>query len=114
MSSTKIEIIRGDDHTLSVDFKDQDNVAIDLTWATVHFTVKGVNDVKSDDTDAIIHKEITVHTNAVAWLTDIVLTDEDTTPAGLYYYDLQVVHSDGTKNSIPRGYLEILSDNTKA
>lgn len=111
MASPKIEIIRGDDHTITTTFEDTEN---DLSWSTVYFTVKSINDVKTDDSDAIISKSVSMSTDGTNFWAEFVLTDEDTTPAWLYYYDMQVVYSDGKKSSIPRGYLEILPDNTKA
>jgi hypothetical protein len=68
-----------------------------LTGATILFTVKPNSyDSDDDDSEAILSKTITSHTNAAAGQSSITLTDVDTnvTPSN-YFYDIKVVESDG-------------------
>lgn len=113
--SNKIEIIRGDTHVISLTFKDDNGVAIDIGGVSVTLTVKGLNDVKTNDDDAIIQKVITSHTDATNGLTEVFLSASETEKtAGLYYYDLQLLYPDWVKTSIDRWYFEILDDTTKS
>jgi len=114
MSST-IKVIRGDDHTISINLKDWDGVAVDLTGATVYFTVRKESTVwdATDDT-ALIEIDQTSHVDASAWLTNIVLTNTDTDIAVLdYCYDLQIKFTNWIINSIESGIFSIIQDVTK-
>ena len=68
-----------------------------LTGATVYFTVKDNSwDDDADDSEAIISKDITSHTDAATGLTTITLTDLQTNvEPKKYYYDVTVKESDG-------------------
>lgn len=111
----KIQVVRGDDHTIAVTFKDENGNPIDITGATVYFTIKRINDINdSNDTNAIVAKEVTSHTDASAGETEIVLTGSDLSVAGLHKCDVQVKYADNTRNSIPSIYFEILPDITRA
>lgn len=110
MSST-IKIIRGDDVVLPVTFTDEDGDAIDITGATVFFTVKP--DYSADDTDALIAKEITSHTGPSLGQTTITLDDTDTAlDGGVYIWDLQIKYSNGKFSSTIAGKLELIRDVT--
>lgn len=110
----KLTIIRGDSENITVTFKDNDDVAVNLTGKTVFFTVKKLEDInEDDDASAIIKKEITTHSAPTSGETIIVLTTTDTDQApGEYVYDLQIV-SGTTVISTEMSYLSILQDVTK-
>ena len=110
--SDSLEIIRGDDTTISATITNQDDEAVNLAGATVFFTVKR----RKTDTDleAVITKEVTSHTTPASGETDIELTNEDTDiRPGIYLYDLQVKDNDDRIISINYGTLRIITDITR-
>jgi hypothetical protein len=104
-----IFIIRGD--TTSINFT---VAGVDLTGATVFFTVKPELTDDSTDTNAVITKEVTSHSDPTAGETVIELdsTDTDVEP-GVYYYDIQIKRASGTILSIPARKLKIWADVTR-
>lgn len=58
-----MRIKRGDDVDLNITVKDpKTGVAIDITGATIWFTVKRIGDTAAGDTSALISKKVTSHT----------------------------------------------------
>lgn len=112
--SDNLQIIRGDSQEITTTFEDENGVAINLTGKTVFFTVRDINCISSsDDTDAIITKKITVHSDPTHGITKITLTKDDTNQEiKSYFYDLQIV-SGSDVISTDRGTLEIIQDITK-
>jgi hypothetical protein len=105
-------IIRGDDVTIPVTFSDDAGQAINITGATVFFTVK--SDLSDTDDDAVIAKTITTHSNASQGQTTITLTANDTLiDAGKYYWDLQIKDSAGKITSTLADTLEVKLDVTR-
>lgn len=87
---------------------------MDLTDCTVFFTAKPTISNASDDSDAVIEKEVTDHTDPTNGTTVISLTPTDTNIApGLYYYDIQVKKDAVTIVSIPVRILKIFGDITR-
>lgn len=106
-----ITIIRGDDVTIPVTFKDSTGAAINLTGSTVYFTVKK----NPDDLDAaaVISKDIVTHTNPTTGSTTISLTHAETSiAAGRYFWDLQIKDNAGKVTSTVSDALEIRQDIT--
>ena len=106
-----LNIVRGDTEDITVTMKDNDGNALDLTGATVWFTAK--RHLNDSDAQAIIQKQVTSHTNAVAGETVISLTSGDTAKSGIYYYDIQVDFPGGAKRSTKVAKMEITEDVTK-
>lgn len=108
---TELSAYRGDDKTWNLNFTDANGDPIDLTGSTVFFTVK-VN--KSDpDSDAVISKSQSSHTNPTGGVTSISLTNSDTNvKVGNYYYDFQLVDSAGLVTTILTGIFMIKQDIT--
>lgn len=107
-----IKIIRGDDTTITVTFKDSDGVAIDITGATVFFTVK--SDIKDVDGSALISKDITSHSDPVNGITEVVLTNADTTiDTGTHLWDLQIKYTNGKIQSVNAGKIQVSKDVTQ-
>lgn len=104
-----IFIIRGD--TASLDFHVD---GVDLTGSTVFFTAKPTISNSADDSDAVIEKTVTSHSDPTNGDTVIELTSTDTnvTP-GNYYYDIQIKDAGGSITSIPVRILEIFGDITR-
>jgi len=85
----RINIIKGDDKTITVTFKDADGVVIDITGYTVFFTAK--SNVNLADDEAEISKTITDHTDLTQGETQIILTNLETNiNVGKYFWDLQI------------------------
>jgi hypothetical protein len=108
-----IAVIRGDDVTLNITVTDDSTTpatAIDITGATIFFTVKAnLNDA---DADALISKSVSSHSNPAAGITSIALTPTDTDiTEGLYPCDFQVVRG-GKVSSSQRAVFEVAQDVT--
>lgn len=83
-----IKRVRGDNYTLDLEISDADGDAVDLTGATVFFTVK--KNFQDTDANALISKSVTSHTSPTEGLTSIPLTSSDTDFEGSYYYDIKI------------------------
>lgn len=102
-----LNLIRGDSYSISV------NLGRDLTGATVFFTAKPALTNDTDDANAVIEKEVTVHDDAAAGQTTIALTPSDTdVEPGEYYYDIQV-KSGSDIVSTPVRKLKVYADVTR-
>ena len=111
MTSSNLEMYRGDDKTFNVTFTDADGNAINLTGATVFLTVKKKQ--TDPDTAAIIAKKVTSHSQATAGITAVTVTHTDSNVAvGSYYYDIQLVDSNTTVTTITTGAFTIKRDIT--
>lgn len=110
MSST-IQLIRRDDISYAMIFKDADGARVDITGATIWFTVK--KKPQDSDADALIQETWSNHTDPTQGETTLSLTAAQTnvTP-GIYKYDFQVVSS-GAVTSTISGCCEILQDITQ-
>lgn len=87
----KITIIRWDDYNMQIKFTNE-LWDIDITWTTIFFTVKQEYWIDADDdTDAVISKNITVHSDPTHWITILELTSADTDVSlWNYTYDFQL------------------------
>lgn len=106
-----LQIVRGDDVTLTVTLKNLDGDPLNLTDGIVFFTVK--HKLSDDDAHALIKSETSSHTNAAAGITTITLTAAQTaiTP-GVYYYDLQVKDAELRIQSTLSGKIMVSQDVT--
>ena len=92
--ASDINIKKGNPYTANITFKDADGAAYPLTGKTVFFTVKHLSDTGDDDTNAIITKDITVHTDAAGGITQLSLTATQTNQVtGQYKYDFRVIYT---------------------
>lgn len=87
-------VTRRDDVVFEITFTDVDGEPIDLTGATVFFTVKKrLSDV---DADAVIEKEITVFDAPETGVAELALDTDDTNiVATSYFYDIQLKDTNG-------------------
>lgn len=83
-----------------------DGVAEDITGWTIYFTVKISQ--KDVDTQSIIKKDITVHTDAVNGKTEIALTPDDTDiDTRPYWYDIVVEDTENNINVVANGRMRV-------
>lgn len=110
--SSNISVIRGDDVTLTMTFRDSDGNAIDITGGTVFFTVK--KRLSQTDAQAAIQKEVTSHSDPTNGQTRVALskTDTDITP-GVYKYDFQLRTAGGSIQSSSAGRFTVKRDVTQ-
>lgn len=112
MSSQDLTIIRGDDVSLTIVFTDEHHLPVDLTDATVFFTVK--KSLKDTDDNALLKTETTEHIDPEQGKTVIALSHDDTNiQTGQFFYDLQVVGQDGKVVSTFFGGIEVVPDVTR-
>lgn len=94
MATTTITIQKGNPYNKILQFYDisvDPKIVYDLTGKTIFFTVKNFDDNGSDDTNAVISKTITSHTNPLAGTSALSLTTTDTNvAAGDYKADFRV------------------------
>ncbi len=110
-------VIRGDNRRVGLTFFESDGVTrINLAGGTVYFTVNTSSDPSSDTApNMVIQKIITSgFTDASNGRHIVALTHTDTniTP-GDYWYDAQLVDSDGNYVSAYRGKFGVQSDTTR-
>lgn len=110
-----IPAIRWDDYEMECTFTDENSLPVNLTGATIYFTVKTIAGLSVVwDAGAIIKKTITVHTNPTQWITTIELTNQDTNkPVGSYRYDIQMKTAWGKIRSIEKWVFSIIQDVTQ-
>jgi len=94
---------RGDDVTLNLVFKDADGEEIDITLYTIYFTLK--KNKFDSDAQAVLSKDVTVHTTPLEGETQIALTGAQTELFnGTYYYDISYLTGvGGTKKTVDSG-----------
>lgn len=112
--AVSIDIIRGDDKTIIMTFKNSSGVVIDISGYTVYFTVK--REITDTDAQAVIQKIILPagHSDPENGRTSVDLTHDDTDlPEGVYWYDFQIKSPTGLISSTPRERLSISQDITQ-
>jgi hypothetical protein len=106
-----INIIRRDDTTITTTCKDSSGNPIDITGYSVFFTVK--SEPNQPDSDALISKKVTSHSNPTQGITHITLTHDDTNiDEGDYIYDFQLVTPGGAVSSSQRDTITVTNDIT--
>jgi len=95
---SEITINRGNTFSGTVTVTNADGTAKDITGYTLFFTVKkNSNSDIVTDSDAIISKTVTSHSDPTGGITTISLTSTDTTiNPGTYFYDIKFKDSTGT------------------
>lgn len=110
----KIEIIRGDTRTITATFVDSSGAPLDLTGGKVFFTVNSSNE-PSDDSGAVITKDVTSFATPTSGVATITLASSDTTNVapGTYWYDLQFVSAGGVVTSLEKAKFVVKADITR-
>lgn len=95
-------VTEGDTATFTFSFTDSSGNALDISAWTVYLTVK--RDESDPDSDAVISKDVTNHTDGPGGKTAIEFTEADTEGlTGGYHYDLQVKRGNGDIQTFMRG-----------
>jgi len=111
MTTKTLELYRGDTKRYSFTFK-RDGVAIDITGYTIRFTVK--REKTDSDSDAVITKDVTSHTNAAGGESAVDLSSAETNvPEGSYCYDIQTTDAGGAISTVLAGAFIVTEDVTK-
>lgn len=110
-----IVIIRGDTYNMPITFNNSDWSVVDLTGCVIFFTVKPKGNSKSDDSDSVIQKRISSHTDPTHGKSLLVLSSTDTDIAYWeYIYDFQLKTSGWDIHSTSKGTFTIENDVTKS
>ena len=107
-----MNIIKGTDNSITITFKENEE-PLNITGYSILFTVKKQCDINKADTEALITKTITDHTDPTEGISTLELTNEDTDiPAGEYLWDLRLI-KDGVITQTQRDTLTITEGVTK-
>lgn len=106
-------LTEGDDDTFTVTYEDADGNAQDITGWTFWLTVK--ESITDADSDAVIQKEVTSHTDPTNGQTEFVVTQSDTADLrGNYDYDMQRRDGNGDIVTFATGRLTFEREVTEA
>ena len=107
----QLQVKRGDSKSYALKFRTTDGVYVDITGWIIFFTVKE-NACQVDD-DAIIQKDVIVHSNPTEGETNIELTPTDTDHTGNYVFDIQYKTNNGAVKTIIEGVITFEEDITR-
>jgi hypothetical protein len=110
ISTTPIEIIRGDDESITITVQDEDENSLLKSGAVLYLTIK--EDFESDDDDAIFTKEYAISSDVASYTIDLSNT-ETILPVGNYYADIQWKSELGKIKTIYRGFINVAYDVTR-
>jgi hypothetical protein len=107
-----VDLVRGDSKTYKLTFTNAINQSIDITSWIIYYTVKKT--AADLDTDAVIRKTITIHTDPTHGITNIELENTDTQNLDtiIYWHDVQI-NIAGKINTICIGQLNVIADVTR-
>lgn len=112
--ATRIEMPRGDTRTLSFTITENGS-AKNITGATIYFTVRNKLDDATSDSDAVLQKSQSSHSDAANGLSSITINPSDTntlTPKS-YVYDISLIESGGAVTSSDTGTFVLERDVTR-
>jgi len=93
-----IKRIKGDTYSIDLTIQTALGEAVDLTGATVFFTVK--RNIQDTDAKALISKTVTSFTSPTTGDVAITLTANDVDYVGEFYYDIKVKFTSGIISSV--------------
>lgn len=105
----KFTVDRGTTFTIDVAYKDN-GLPASLVGATVRFTVKSTEyDSSTDDSTAVITKDVTSHVDAAGGISAVIIDPVDTATLdpGKYHYDIKVAEAGGAVYKIDEGTLKL-------
>ncbi len=107
-----LSIIKATDNSIKLNFT-ENGEPLDITDYSILFTVKAECKIGKDDDEALITKNITVHSDPEEGESTLNLSSEDTDiPAGNYYWDLRLI-KDGVITQTKRDTIEVVEGITK-
>ena len=104
-----IKRVKGDTYSIDLTIETALGVAVDLTGATVFFTVK--RNLQDADSKALISKDITSFTSPTTGDVAITLTDTDVDYVGEFFYDVKIKYPNTKIQSVLTDKF-ILADHT--
>lgn len=103
---------RGDDFIINLTFQDDEGDPVDITGWTVFFTLKDDKDLL--DSQAIVQKTITVHVDPTDGISQVHVTNTETsTLVGTFYYDLQYKDDHAVVRTLTEGTVTFFEDVTR-
>jgi hypothetical protein len=117
-SNQRLEVVRGDTRRYQVTVTDDAGLPVDLSGASIYFTVRKKYSSSSDDTDAVFQKSVgngISISDASSGSIAIVIAPTDTRalPASLFLYDLQVNTGAGDVITAALGEFAVKADVTR-
>lgn len=108
---SKLYIKRNNDKSYPITVT-KDDVAVDITGWTIYFSVK--ENRNDSDSDALIYKTISSHTDASNGesVISISASDTETVDPGEYYYDLLFIDDSNKRQSSDTGKFQIIQETT--
>lgn len=111
MKMSHIEFFRGDSKVINLTVKDQDGNPVDITGATITFTVK--EDAADADDDAVIQVDgDPIPGSEGKAKIELEPTDTDVEPKTTYVFDIQI-KIDSNVYTVAQGGVSVLRDITQ-
>lgn len=102
-----LKVNRGTTYTIGVNYQ-RNGEAATLVGATVRFTMKDEEyDTSTDDTTAVVKKNVTDGTSGGVATITIDPSDTSTLTPGTYFYDIKVEDADGNVYKIDEGKIKL-------
>lgn len=110
--SKPMEVKYWNSRNFFITFSDWNSNPVDLTWATILFTVKKTNEIEqTTDTDntALLQKVIT-DTIPLEWKITVAITPDDTVTIGIwdFVYDIKIIWNETKQWNSPLSTISIL------
>ena len=104
---------RGDSYTFQLAFRDQNDFPLNISGATVYFTMK--SKIGLSDNEAEMQIETATHIDEGNGITRVSITPADwgQIEDGKYYYDFQIITSSGIVKTTQEGVVKVTNDITK-
>ena len=104
-----IEHKRGTDAVYDITVTDDNGNPVDITGATIFFTVKYKSDTDETDSQALIAKTVTTHIDPVNGVTSFTISKTDSNIFyGSYRFDMQYKNAIGSKSGSNVGIFNIV------
>lgn len=109
--TTTITLKRNNDRNLKINAK-KDGAAVDITGWVLYFSVKKSR--TDSDADALIYKEVSIHTDPVEGESTIPIAASDTEGKALgeYNYDILAVDDQAKRQSSKTGKFQLIHEIT--
>jgi len=108
------DFYRGDTLSFDITIKDQNGNPVDITGAKLFFTMK--EQPTQSDSEAVVQEVVYDHIDPTEGHTKIIVPSSSTSilvPGKTYYYDFQLVDSNGNVKTLYAGKVRVLQDITQ-